>query len=288
MSDSLDPRLLEAFKEFDAFCRSNGIRYVVSEDGYDYQKYLVKFPWAKDHTVVEQHMNNALSKMVVMDVASQPEGALFTFGVKVFGEDQYKSPTRKMIRKQSPFRSSFGPSKSFGGVRGYGKLNKKLSEALGLKDDLLAHDNVTVIPSGSEVGVHDPDPELPDLDYGGTVVNVDKDKLGGAINKKSEKEFKATFNEAVLSEQTSSLGAILTSRIHEGYTVAADRAFAAGFLTQDERIALSDAITAALNEFTSVMKEKFPNIYRREVDGKEAMGMSGTFRERIERRISKL
>lgn len=33
-----------------------------------------------------------------------------------FNEDQYKSPTRKMVRKQSAFPSSFGPSKSFGGV----------------------------------------------------------------------------------------------------------------------------------------------------------------------------
>lgn len=52
---------------------------------------------------------------------------LYKQGIKDLFEDQYKSPNRKMIRKQSMFRSSFGPSKSFGGIKGYGK---KVTEAI--------------------------------------------------------------------------------------------------------------------------------------------------------------
>ena len=46
-------------------------------------------------------------------------------------EDQYKSPSRKMVRDQSSFPSSFGKTKSFGGVGGSKKniSYKRLSES---------------------------------------------------------------------------------------------------------------------------------------------------------------
>jgi hypothetical protein len=61
-------------------------------------------------------------------------------------------------------------------------------------------------------------------------------------------------------------------------------------LTQEERIALSEAITDALRSFTDTMKSKFPRIYRREMEGDEAMKLSSgsTFRERIDKRMSSI
>ena len=286
--NEIDPRLLDAFKAFDALCRENGIRYTIDANEDDYQAYSIRLG---DPSKITENLD-INTKWINVRRSDSPAGTLFEFSTKVFGEDQYKSPTRKHVRDQTMWPSSFGPSKTFGGVGGRKpgtkKLKKKIAEALKLKDDLLAHDNVTNIPSGTELEVHDPDPGLPDVDYGGTTRNVDRCKLGDAIDKKSEEEYKKIFKEGVLNEQHSSLGAFLTSKIHEGYTVAADRAFAAGYMNQDERIALSTAITDALKAFTEVMTDKFPNLYARQIDSKDIFGMSGTFRERIERRISDL
>lgn len=44
-------------------------------------------------------------------------------------EDQYKSPTSRHTRKQSPFPSSFGPSKSFGGISTRRNKKRKVQEA---------------------------------------------------------------------------------------------------------------------------------------------------------------
>lgn len=99
-------------------------------------------------------------------------------------EDQYKSPTRRMIRKQSAFPSSFGPSKSFGGVGGQDKYSKKekatecyMGELGKLSQDLTAHDQKTIIPAGSVVRVVDSDKDLPDVWYDGRIINVDREAL---------------------------------------------------------------------------------------------------------------
>jgi hypothetical protein len=46
----------------------------------------------------------------------------------IHNEDQYKSPTRRMIQKQTAFRSSFNKSKSFGGVKKYIGESRELLE----------------------------------------------------------------------------------------------------------------------------------------------------------------
>jgi len=249
----------------------------------DYQAYLVRLG---DHSKIMESLK--ANNWVEVRHSESQEGVLFEFFIKTIGEDQYKSPTRRQIRRQSMFRSSFAPSRSYGGISGYGKaLRKRIAETLKLKDELIGHDNVTAIPKGSELNVHDPDPRLPDVDWDGRTTNVDKCKLEKAIDQRSQKEFKATFKEGVLSEQASTVGNYLTSKIHEGYTIAADRAFASGYMTQDERIALSSAISEALKVFTELMKEKYPNLYGREIDSKDIVGMH-SLRERIDRRISQL
>lgn len=118
-----------------------------------------------------------------VDVADIVSGLQDRIGIKL--EDQYKSPTRRMIQKQSGFRSSFNKTKSFGGVSGYdgkGKYSKTMDECYTgevgkLKADLLAHDNVTTIPKGTIVKVVDGDEHLPDIKYDGKIVNVDRDAL---------------------------------------------------------------------------------------------------------------
>lgn len=49
-------------------------------------------------------------------------------GIDEIKEDQYKSPTSRHTRKQSSFPSSFGPSKSFGGISTRRKGNIKIEE----------------------------------------------------------------------------------------------------------------------------------------------------------------
>lgn len=59
-------------------------------------------------------------------------------------------------------------------------------------------------------------------------------------------------------EDKGSVLTFLASRIHESFTVAADRLSAIGFLTTEERIAISSCIGDALEVFSKVMKEKVP------------------------------
>jgi hypothetical protein len=104
--------------------------------------------------------------------------------LETMNEDQYKSPTRKLIRKQSAHPSSFEPSKSFGGISGYDKYSKKKMEEcyqgeIGkISKDLLAHDNKTIIPAGAVVRVVDGDEGLPDvITHDGRIINVDRQAL---------------------------------------------------------------------------------------------------------------
>ncbi|MEM3097444.1 MAG: hypothetical protein QXU32_01825 [Nitrososphaerales archaeon] len=105
---------------------------------------------------------------------------------KLLDEDQYKFATRKHLRQQSLYPSSFGPSRSFGGISGYNdKKNNTRHNMLEyrhgyigrLTGDLIAHDNVTVIPSGSEIKIIDDDARLSDIEWNGKIINVDRDKL---------------------------------------------------------------------------------------------------------------
>lgn len=59
------------------------------------------------------------------------------------------------------------------------------------------------------------------------------------------------------------IGNFLSSTIHSGYTLAADRVFGAGYLTREERIALSSAISRALQVFDQTLQQEHPELYGR-------------------------
>jgi hypothetical protein len=67
------------------------------------------------------------------------------------------------------------------------------------------------------------------------------------------------------SDGNTTIGNFLISTIHAGFTVAADRAFGAGRMTQDERIAISSAISEALKTFSRVLDEQHSELRDREM-----------------------
>lgn len=119
-------------------------------------------------------------------------------------EDQYRSPTKAYTNKINPNRASINPSTMHGPEKKK-SFKKKLDEAFGqapsnlcrgvcgtLTGDLTAHDNVTVIPKGTEVYVVDLAHTLADIKYDGTTVNVDSYKLS-EVFQPSEHENVGTF-----------------------------------------------------------------------------------------------
>lgn len=197
----IDARLLEMFSVLDGVCKGMGLQYTVRESTPTKDVYLVKTNDGEfSNSIIE-----SANEFIDATADTTPDGVLISFELR---EDWFRSPTRRHIRRQSSFPQSYGPSKSFGGVSGYkkgkkvneSKFRKRLDESLKLAADLLAHDNVTVIPKGSEVEVVDPDPGLPDVKFDGTTINVDRCKLGEAIDTNSEPEYKKIFKESTFSQ----------------------------------------------------------------------------------------
>lgn len=61
------------------------------------------------------------------------------------------------------------------------------------------------------------------------------------------------------------VGHWLEARIHRGFTEMCDDMFGEGRLTRDERIALSNAIGEGLTAFNTVVAEKVPHLYQRDI-----------------------
>jgi hypothetical protein len=74
---------------------------------------------------------------------------------------------------------------------------------------------------------------------------------------------------------TTSVGQFLSSTIHAGFTLAADRVFGAGYLTEQERIALSSAISRALQAFSQTMQQEHPELHGRDMPTSVALGVNG-------------
>ncbi len=204
--DGIDPKLRPICSAFSQLCGELNIGYSIVEDEFDRQIYVVA---TDDERLIDQmralvEENNAF--MII-------NGKRMIFATEQLDEDQYKSPTRKWIRQQSAFPSSMGKSRTFGGVEGYNnssnkyqkRKRRKMDEScLGmvgkLKHTILAHDNATYIPKGSIIKIVDDDKSLPDVEYEGRIINVDRAVL--------EKAFKPN----VFAEQ---LDSVLEAGDHE-------------------------------------------------------------------------
>lgn len=68
-----------------------------------------------------------------------------------------------------------------------------------------------------------------------------------------------------MQEGATTIGNFLQSTIHAGFTLAADRVFGAGYLTQEERIALATAISRALQAFDQTMEQEHPQLRERTI-----------------------
>jgi hypothetical protein len=119
-----------------------------------------KVVYGCDHSNI---YNNTIKYLDVKDIVDHYK----------LSEDQYKFPNRKMIEKQTCFRSSFNKSISFGGI---GECMN--GENIKLKSDVISHDGHTILKSGTIAKIVDNDlAGLPDLLANGTIVNVDWDSL---------------------------------------------------------------------------------------------------------------
>ena len=68
-----------------------------------------------------------------------------------------------------------------------------------------------------------------------------------------------------MQEGATTIGNFLQSTIHAGFTLAADRVFGAGYLTQEERIALATAISRSLQAFNQAMEQEHPQLRERTI-----------------------
>ena len=67
----------------------------------------------------------------------------------------------------------------------------------------------------------------------------------------------------------------LESRIHKGYTDAADDLLAAGYLSKDERIELSSAVTSALAAFRTTLESGLGQLAGRAIEAEAALELTG-------------
>ena len=77
-----------------------------------------------------------------------------------------------------------------------------------------------------------------------------------------------------MQEGATTIGQFLASTLHAGFTLAADRVFGAGYLTQEERIALSTAAARAMQAFDQAMEQEHPQLRERTIPTAVALASS--------------
>jgi hypothetical protein len=134
LNEGLKEELKTIYYEFEKYIKAHNMTFDISVDEGGYQSYFVPKDHADKIPALTDYIDIACDKNGVhMKTEKSKRGTQFTFSIAALNEleeDQYKSPTRKVLRDQSAFPSSFGPSKTFGGISKYNgtKRKKKLSE----------------------------------------------------------------------------------------------------------------------------------------------------------------
>ena len=134
---------------------------------------------------------------------------VLTEAQKYITEDQYRWSSRRQIQNQSSFPQSMSPSRSFGGISGYKRIRRKRhmkeyeQNICGkLTGDLVAHDRSTIIPAGSMIRIVDHDPNLPDIEFEGRIINVDQCNLDAVFK---PTPFSEQLDRAFINDDTKSI-----------------------------------------------------------------------------------
>lgn len=98
------------------------------------------------------------------------------------------------------------------------------------------------------------------LDEGISVDYVTKAGAGGKVGQLIE----SARAQSASIEEARNAGTWFEAQIHREFTLVADSMFGNGYLTRDERIALSSAIGEALDAFTAKLKDASPGLYERD------------------------
>ncbi len=135
IKEGLHEDLKKIYNSFEQYIKSHRMVFDIHTDEGGYQSYFVPKDHADEIAGLRDHMEvEADRNGVHMQVRPSKRGTQFIFSVMALNEleeDQYKSPTRKHLRDQSMFPSSFDKSRTFGGVSGYnGKKDKKRKKRL--------------------------------------------------------------------------------------------------------------------------------------------------------------
>src|SRR5574337_13181 len=98
-----------------------------------------------------------------------------------------------------------------------------------------------------------------------TLENLDKtlDKTWAEIEKDAAYDPEGDAKESAGLQETANVGQWLEARLHSLFTTMADDMFGSGYLTREERKALSHGIGQALDAFIASVEETAPALYQR-------------------------
>lgn len=105
-------------------------------------------------------------------------------------------------------------------------------------------------------------PIIKSLDEGISLDFVTRAGAGGKVGAKLLESARGVAGTVL--EEARNAGQWLEASIHREFTLTADSLFGNGYVTRDERIAMSAAIGSALDAFTAALEESAPGLYQRD------------------------